>query len=575
MKKLLKTTMLFFVMMQALEAGAQETKNYIISAAQKWIDTGIDLKQGEKVEISSRGSWSNGGSNPQQVGPTGFAGVLIGSTLAPNLPLASLIAMVNNSTFLVGELYSNASPVSGRLFLSMNDDDFSDNKGQLRVSVVYTVHRFATGVVVPAKFREHVIRQNAIAKIRMDQLRSNPVNKFSGKYLSRPKSLPYPPGLSHFDWREEGVSSPVMDQQQCGSCWDFAGCSAFEECWKFVNRQTINVSEQHVLDCNPRGRDCGGGWISDAFDLITDIGIARESDYPYIGSSVSCNQALSKPYKAYAWGYVGDDDGVPSVDELKKALYYNGPLAICVNATEAFSKFRSLPGEVFNEGASGTVNHCVTLVGWDDNQRAWLIKNSWGLGGWGDQGYGWVAYGTNNIGFGAAWIAPHGVEEPISPPHVKTFTIKPPIVSRKDVIYDGNNASPKIEFQPGDQVQIEAGGCVQTGGVGKTWKRYVDPLGLNSDRLYFGSIHLPGYSNNQMTAFRNLVGGQPFAQKPDVWKFSFTVSSRISGQEKFLHLGYMDDDYRDNGYWSHDDGTQDQCKNVGNAYLIIKITRTP
>jgi len=35
---------------------------------------------------------------------------------------------------------------------------------------------------------------------------------------------------------------------------------------------------------------------------------------------------------------------------------------------------------------------------------------------------------------------------------------------------------PQIKFEPGDRVMVTAGGCVQTGGQGKIWKRYVHPI---------------------------------------------------------------------------------------------------
>jgi hypothetical protein len=38
-----------------------------------------------------------------------------------------------------------------------------------------------------------------------------------------------------------------------------------------------------------------------------------------------------------------------------------------------------------------------------------------------------------------------------------------------------------------------------------------------------------------------------------------------------LKLGYEDDHYSDNGYWSHDDGTGDQCKGQPNAWVVIAI----
>jgi hypothetical protein len=129
---------------------------------------------------------------------------------------------------------------------------------------------------------------------------------------------------------------------------------------------------------------------------------------------------------------------------------------------------------------------------------------------------------------------------------------------------------PQIRFHTGDRIIIEAGGCVQTGGLGRTWKRYVDPEGPNttgSNGLYFGLIWIPG------------VIGLPAATgvPPDLKRIapylgqnqSVIVPPGLDPNQLFLRLGYQDDDYSDNGYYSHDDGTQDQCKGIGNAYVSI------
>jgi hypothetical protein len=45
-----------------------------------------------------------------------------------------------------------------------------------------------------------------------------------------------------------------------------------------------------------------------------------------------------------------------------------------------------------------------------------------------------------------------------------------------------------------------------------------------------------------------------------------------------VRLGYEDDDYSDNGYWGHDDGNNDQCKNSVNAFVTVTVvhkTGTP
>jgi hypothetical protein len=133
--------------------------------------------------------------------------------------------------------------------------------------------------------------------------------------------------------------------------------------------------------------------------------------------------------------------------------------------------------------------------------------------------------------------------------------IDEPIVTEKTHPY------PQVTFQAGDQVTVNAGGCVQTGGMGATWKRYVDPAGPNSNKYYWGTISIPGATPG-------------FIRISDAMKKPWTVSAGISGP-LVLELGYVDDVYHDNGYYSHDDGTGNQCKNVGNAFVSLTITHQP
>lgn len=118
-----------------------------------------------------------------------------------------------------------------------------------------------------------------------------------------------------------------------------------------------------------------------------------------------------------------------------------------------------------------------------------------------------------------------------------------------------------VTFKPGDQVRITAGGCVQTGGHGRTWKRYVNPSGANSDHLYHGLIFLPG-----------ITLGEKLDRIGTRINQTLTIPAGVSAPFNFLKLGYEDDGYGDNGYWGHDDGTENQCKNVGPAWVQITIT---
>jgi C1A family cysteine protease len=436
--------------------------------------------------------------------------------------------------------------------------------------VVYTAAldrdlKAITGARIPANLAQEVKAQNAKAAILLREFHNKPkANNIGG--VTMPS----------FDWRQHNGVTPVRDQGGCGSCWDFAAHGALEGSYLINDGLTIDSSEQNSLDCNTVGDDCGGGWPSGAFEYMEKTGSAKETDYPYMAVRSNC-RTPNQPYRVLTWGYVGDDDGVPSVEKLKEALLYYGPLAVCVNATAAFQSYGGV-GAVFNEFADGDINHCVTLIGWDDAKQAWLIKNSWGTL-WGDtcgfgqeHGYMWIKYGCNKIGYGAEWVVVQPASV-VTAPDTLTWSITPVVNTAGPIIYDGDHFAPQISIQPGDVIEVTAGGCVQTGGHGKTWKRYVNPSGPGSDKLYFGSINIPGRTQG-LTPIRNLSGAYN-PQSPDEYTVAFPnpVRTGIPVNQSYLELSYMDDGYSDNGYYAHDDGTEDQCKGLGQAHVQVTIHR--
>ncbi|BBM85523.1 C1 family peptidase [Candidatus Uabimicrobium amorphum] len=208
-----------------------------------------------------------------------------------------------------------------------------------------------------------------------------------------------------WDWRKRSKVTSVRNQSACGSCWAFATLGSFEGNFALRNGFQLDFSEQALLSCSGAGT-CRGGWW--AFDYLVSRGVPVESKYPYTSRDDPCNlPAGTRYYKAVTWGYVGSSSSVPNVAALKNALCQYGPLSVAVRVTPGFQAYT---GGVFNESDTGRVNHGVTLIGWDDNKQAWLIKNSWGTG-WGstggygtERGYMWISYGSNKIGYAAAWV---------------------------------------------------------------------------------------------------------------------------------------------------------------------------
>ena len=176
-------------------------------------------------------------------------------------------------------------------------------------------------------------------------------------------------------------------------------------------------------------------------------------------------------------------------------------------------------------------------------------------------------------GSGGAWAPPPVLIEHAHYPNLDLWMIHEPNVRHSITHYT------QIVFTPGDTITISAGGGVQTGGLGKTWKLYVDPRGPNSDRLYHGLIHIPEGPNPvfptspTVKAMNNMVRILEVLKKGQALRYELTNVHRFESNPEPNHLvlGYEDDDYSDNGYKGHDNGTDNQTKGVGPAWVRIAI----
>ena len=81
-------------------------------------------------------------------------------------------------------------------------------------------------------------------------------------------------------------------------------------------------------------------------------------------------------------------------------------------------------------------------------------------------------------------------------------------------------------------------GCVNTGGSGKTWKRYLDPAGANSARLYHGLIWIPGAT---LSGTLQPVGTELVRVSAAIHKIYFIKEGPLLPSEFYVRLGYEDD----------------------------------
>lgn len=210
----------------------------------------------------------------------------------------------------------------------------------------------------------------------------------------------------HFDWRLEVSHFPkVKHQGSCGSCWAFGAVSVLEAVVQIRERKTASFSEQQLVSCNTTGDNCIGGWPATAHQLHQDFGAVLEKDYPYTATDSPCQTGINFDTKIANWAYVhGQKFSSASNDELKTVILENGPIVVDITSNADFKTYAS---GIYNTCVSNphlsNGNHIVVIVGWDDTDQYWIIRNSWGEK-WGEQGYMRIKYNCNDIAKMASFI---------------------------------------------------------------------------------------------------------------------------------------------------------------------------
>ena len=181
------------------------------------------------------------------------------------------------------------------------------------------------------------------------------------------------------DWTAKGMVSPIKNQGSCGSCWAFSAVGVLES-WALSKGQTVNLSEQQLVDCSRKygNEGCNGGFNYQGLAYVKDSGITTTSSYPYVGRDQACKisggsfKISSVPS---AKGCTGIADAIQS-----------RPIGVSADATN-WSRYSS---GIFNN-CGRNLNHDILLVGY--SSQYYKIKNSWGAS-WGEKGFIRLALGN-------------------------------------------------------------------------------------------------------------------------------------------------------------------------------------
>jgi C1A family cysteine protease len=193
---------------------------------------------------------------------------------------------------------------------------------------------------------------------------------------------------------------PVYDQGQLGSCTANA-LSAAIEFLDLKDKKTPIMFSRLFIYYNERKlegtvRYDSGAAIRDGVKTLFSLGVCPESMWPYIISrftkkpSLSCYAAASPHKIADSLSYTR----LNTVDDMRTQLSLGYPFVFGFTVYESFEGSYVAQTGIVDMPKSGEQvlgGHAVLCVGYDDTQKRFLVRNSWGAT-WGMTGHFTIPY---------------------------------------------------------------------------------------------------------------------------------------------------------------------------------------
>ncbi|HSE31016.1 MAG TPA: hypothetical protein VLA93_05530 [Pyrinomonadaceae bacterium] len=117
-----------------------------VAGTSRGTDTRLDVRVGDEITFTATGKIV-AGRRLGEVGPEGARssgfGSIVGTRPVPSAGAGALIGYIRmangqvSQPFFIGSQLTLSVPADGRLYLAINDDDYSDNGGAFRVTIKY------------------------------------------------------------------------------------------------------------------------------------------------------------------------------------------------------------------------------------------------------------------------------------------------------------------------------------------------------------------------------------------------------------------------------------------------------
>lgn len=206
-----------------------------------------------------------------------------------------------------------------------------------------------------------------------------------------------------------GITRPV-NQEDCNSCWAIATNQSMSDRLRLQGKISRNdqlnfyMFHDYVVSLTPEDDGCAtGAYIDTGMDMTTKVGAPlmsqtrdRRFDDRYISSDTR-----QQMYRTRGWRQLF------GVDAIKQELERNGSVVGIINLFDSFGDVMSSRPYVPRPGeqADPSMVHMVSVVGYDDRDNSWIVRNSYGTS-WGFGGFVKIPYNNRKIALENAVYAP-------------------------------------------------------------------------------------------------------------------------------------------------------------------------
>lgn len=234
---------------------------------------------------------------------------------------------------------------------------------------------------------------------------------------------------SGFDWRNKDGKNYITSVKQQGfasSCVAFGVAGAMESVFHVKNDKPIpagedglNLSEQQLYFYNKEALEgkinCMSGWnIPEGLEYAQSDGLLTSEDFcdynPYNVAFRPPKHKLPDEWKELSYKIANyqiitneffrtEEIAEKMRKKMKESIIECGPIVSKVRLYPEMVFYKDgiyKPLTTYDDKIVPTQYHCILIIGYDDEKKAWLCKNSWGKL-WGEEGFFRIEYGQCGI----------------------------------------------------------------------------------------------------------------------------------------------------------------------------------